>query len=68
MLKQVERSELSADTFMEGITEMCRELVKEHTAPEERFAKLFPDAKGKQDAVGTCPRCGAPVYAVALLK
>lgn len=25
--KQVERSELSADTFMEGITEMCRELV-----------------------------------------
>ena len=29
---------------------------------EERFAKLFPDAKGKQDAVGTCPRCGAPVY------
>lgn len=42
MLKQVERSELSADTFMEGITEMCRELVKEHTAPEERFAKLFP--------------------------
>lgn len=53
---------LSADTFMEGITEMCRELVKEHTAPEERFAKLFPDAKGKQDAVGTCPRCGAPVY------
>lgn len=62
MLKQVERGELSADAFMDGITKMCRELVKEHSAPEERFADLFPDAKGKREAVGTCPRCGAPVY------
>jgi DNA topoisomerase III len=62
MLKQVERGDLSADAFMSGITEMCQELVKEHSAPEERFADLFPDAKGKREAVGTCPRCGAPVY------
>lgn len=61
MLKQVEHGELSADAFMTGITEMCKELVKEHSAPEERFAGLFSDAKGNQQAVGTCPRCGAPV-------
>lgn len=42
---------------------MSRALVKEHTASEERFASLFPDAKGKaHEAVGVCPRCGAPVY------
>ena len=59
-LKQVERGELSAESFMEGIADMSRALVKEHTAPEERFASLFPDAKGKaHEAVGVCPRCGA---------
>ena len=62
MLKQVERGELSADSFMDGIMEMCRELVREHSVPEERFAALFPDAHGKREAVGTCPRCGASVY------
>lgn len=63
MLKQVERGEVSAEAFMEGIADMSRVLVKEHTAPEERFAGLFPDAKGNgREAVGTCPRCGGTVY------
>lgn len=63
MLKQVERGEVSAEAFMEGIADMSRALVKEHTAPEERFAGLFPDAKGNgREAVGTCPRCGGTVY------
>lgn len=63
MLKQVERGEVSAEAFMEGIADMSRALVKEHTAPEERFAGLFPDAKGNgREAVGTCPRCSGTVY------
>lgn len=63
MLKQVERGEVPAEAFMEGIEDMSRALVKEHTAPEERFAGLFPDAKGNvREAVGTCPRCGGTVY------
>ena len=63
MLKQVERGEVSAEAFMEGIADMSRALVKEHTAPEERFAGLFPNAKGNgREAVGTCPRCGGTVY------
>lgn len=62
-LKQVERGEISAEAFMEGIADMSRALVKEHTAPEERFAGMFPDAKGiRREAVGTCPRCGGTVY------
>ncbi len=63
MLKQVERGELAADTFMRQIADMSRALVKEHTAPEECFAGLFPDAKRNgREAVGVCPRCGASVY------
>lgn len=63
MLKQVERGDLAADTFMGQIADMSRALVKEHSAPEERFATLFSNARGKaHEAVGTCPRCGASVY------
>ena len=63
MLKQVERGEVPAKDFMNGIADMSRALVKAHTAPEERFAGLFPDAKGNgREAVGTCPRCGGTVY------
>ena len=62
-LKQVERGEISAEAFMEGIADMSRVLVKDHTTPEERFAGLFPNAKGtRREAVGTCPRCGGTVY------
>ena len=63
MLKQVEHGELSATSFMDQIADMSRTLVKEHTAPEERFADLFLSSKGTvHEAVGVCPRCGAPVY------
>ncbi|WP_283681271.1 DNA topoisomerase 3 [Parablautia sp. Marseille-Q6255] len=63
MLKQVEHGELSAASFMDQIADMSRTLVKEHTAPEERFADLFPSSRETaHEAVGVCPRCGAPVY------
>ena len=63
MLKQVEHGELSATSFMDQIADMSRTLVKEHTTPEERFADLFPPSGGTaHEAVGVCPRCGAPVY------
>lgn len=63
MLKQVERGGVPAKDFMDGIADMIRALVREHTAPEERFAGLFPDAKENgREAVGTCPRCASTVY------
>ena len=63
MLKQVERGELATGSFMGQIADMSRALVKAHTAPEQCFAGLFPDAKKNgREAVGTCPRCGGTVY------
>lgn len=63
MLKQVERGGVPAKDFMDGIADMIRALVREHAAPEERFAGLFPDAKENgREAVSTCPRCGGTVY------
>ncbi len=62
MLKQVEHGEITAEAFMEGIAGMSRELVEKHTAPEERFKSLFPEAENSRgDAVGACPRCGGAV-------
>ena len=63
MLKQMEHGELSATSFMDQIADMSRTLVKEHTAPEKCFADLFPSSRETaHEAVGVCPRCGAPVY------
>ena len=63
MLKQVEHGELSATSFMDQIADMSRTLVKEHTAPEKRFADLFPSSRETAHvAVGVWPRCGAPGY------
>ena len=63
MLKQVEHGELSATSFMDQIADMSRTLVKEHTAPEKCFADLFPSSRETaHEAVGVCPRWGAPVY------
>lgn len=63
MLKQVESGEISSKAFMKQITEMNRSLVKDHAAPDERFISLFPNAKeNRNEAIGTCPRCGSVVY------
>lgn len=59
----MERGELDPEEFMKGIADMSSHLVETHSAPKEEFAGLFPDTKrNRREAVGTCPRCGAPVY------
>ena len=56
-LKQVERGELTADDFLEGITAMLRELVKNYKAIKGAEV-LFPSGR---EVVGKCPRCGGDV-------
>ena len=60
MLGQVERGELEADAFMEGIAGMVEALVREHDAPDAAHAALFAAPAG--EAVGGCPRCGKAVH------
>lgn len=63
MLKQVERGEMTADAFMDGIAGMVRDLIRQNTAPDPAYSSLF-GSKGaaSREAVGTCPRCGGAVY------
>jgi len=61
-LKQVERGELEAAAFMEGIASLARGLVETHTAPDPQFTGLFAGTgRGPGESIGACPRCGAPV-------
>ena len=56
-LKQVERGELTADDFLDGITAMLRELIKTYKAIKGAEV-LFPSGR---EVVGKCPRCGGDV-------
>ena len=56
-LKRIERGELDADGFMEGIAAMIQELIQTYTkVPGTEI--LFPP---EHEVVGKCPRCGAAV-------
>ena len=59
-LKQVERGELNADSFMEDISGMVRELVKTHNTPVDKYLSLFENGNDRK-IVGVCPRCGSAV-------
>ena len=58
-LTAIARGEADPDSFMDGITELVRELVRNHTHISEEGQKLFSSEK---EIIGICPRCGKPVY------
>lgn len=62
-LKQIERGELSADVFMNGIIEMITGLVQTHDKPEKEYLSLFPKEDNEGGIIGVCPRCGSDVVA-----
>ena len=45
--------------FLDGIRDMVRELVQTYSHISEEGQKLFAPEK---EVIGTCPRCGRPVY------
>ena len=47
------------DTFMDGIRTMVQEIVSTYSCISEDGKKLFAPEK---EVIGTCPRCGQPVY------
>ena len=56
-LKHIERGELSANAFMQGITDMTDTLVKTYEVVKGGNV-LFPSDR---EAIGICPRCGGNV-------
>ena len=58
-LTEIAKGEADPDEFMDGIAELVRELVKTYSHISEDGKKLFSP---EREAIGTCPRCGSPVY------
>ncbi|MBM6926713.1 DNA topoisomerase 3 [Pseudoflavonifractor phocaeensis] len=58
-LNEVAKGEASPESFMDGIKAMTAELVRNYSHISEEGKKLFQQ---EREAVGTCPRCGKPVY------
>jgi DNA topoisomerase-3 len=60
-LQLVEKGELSADSFMDGITAFVKAIVAENSVPIPEFVRLFNASKTASDQLGICPRCGSAV-------
>ena len=58
-LTLIAKGKSDPDSFMQGIEDMARELVKTYPFLSDGKKDLFKEEK---PSVGKCPRCGAPVY------
>ena len=58
-LTEIARGGTDPDTFMDGIYTMVQEIVSTYSCISEDGKKLFAPEK---EVIGTCPRCGQPVY------
>jgi DNA topoisomerase-3 len=61
-LLDVQRGELPAKEFMDGIATFIKAIVLDNNAPKPELAALFPnDKKNAAAPLGLCSRCGSPV-------
>ena len=58
-LTEIARGAASSDTFLDGIRDMVRALVSDHSQVSEEGRTLFTP---ERESIGVCPRCGKPVY------
>lgn len=62
MLEQVEKGEADPEAFMTGIKSMVEDLVYDRPELTEEEQKRFGEDRPQREQIGTCPRCGSPVY------
>ena len=58
-LTEIAKGNADPDTFMDGIRTIIQEIVSTYSCISEDGKKLFAPEK---EVIGTCPRCGQPVY------
>ena len=58
-LTEIAKGGADPDSFMDGIRTMVQEIVSTYSCISEDGKKLFASEK---EVIGTCPRCGQPVY------
>lgn len=58
-LTEIAKGHADAEHFMGGISAMVQDLISTYSVISEDGQKLFAPEK---EVIGTCPRCGQPVY------
>ena len=58
-LTQIAKGKADPEDFMRRIEDMARELVKTYPFLSDDKAQMF---KPERETLGSCPRCGSPVY------
>ena len=58
-LTEIAKGAASPDTFLDGIQDMVRTLISNHSQVSEEGRTLFAP---ERESIGVCPRCGKPVY------
>ena len=60
-LNQIARGEADAGGFLQGIIRMLKELSSRYSGVSEKQKEQFSHGT-KKESLGSCPRCGRPVY------
>ena len=60
-LNQIARGEADAGGFLQGIIRMLKELISRYLGVSEKQKEQFSHGT-KKESLGSCPRCGRPVY------
>ena len=60
-LNQIARGEADAGGFLQGIIRMLKELISRYSGVSEKQKEQFSHGT-KKESMGSCPRCGKPVY------
>ena len=58
-LTQIAKGKADPEDFMRRIEDMARELVKTYPFLSDDKSQMF---KPERETLGSCPRCGSPVY------
>ena len=58
-LTEIAKGTAAPDTFLDGIRDMVRTLISNHSQVSEEGQTLFAP---ERESIGVCPRCGKPVY------
>ena len=60
-LNQIARGEADAGDFLQRIIQMLKELISRYSGVSEKQKEQFSH-ETKKESLGSCPRCGRPVY------
>lgn len=61
-LMEMERGKVESEAFLSEISQWVNQLIADYGEVSEEEKQRFKTEKSGKEQIGSCPRCGAPVY------